>query len=71
MSDVIDVFWGHNTAMCDCCGVFNQNCEVYALDRGCSISLCRECIIGFYALLNAKPAPIIRLKRDIGEEKRK
>ncbi len=70
MSDVIDVFWGYST-MCDCCGTINQHCEVYTLDRGCSISLCRECIVGFYELLNAKPVPIIRLKRNTSEEKKK
>lgn len=61
MSDVIDVFWGQNSTICDCCGVLNQYSEVYMLDRGCNISLCRECIVKFYALLNAKPATIIRL----------
>ena len=69
MSDVIDVCWGHDNAICDCCGVLSQNCEVYALDRGCSISLCRECITRFYALLNAKPAKIIRLRSNSREER--
>ena len=66
-SDRTDVFWGHNGTICDCCGILNHRCEVYTLDRGCSISLCRVCIVKFYALLHAKPAPIIRLNRNPSE----
>ncbi len=67
--DVIDVFWGQNGVICDCCGVLIQNREIYTLDRGCSISLCKECIIKFYSLLNAKPATIIQLKKYPGEKR--
>ncbi len=65
MSDVIDVFWGNNTTICDCCGTINKNCEVFTLDRGCSISLCRVCIQHFQALLipNEKLPPVINLDK--------
>lgn len=65
MGDVIDVFWGCNGTICDCCGALNQDIEVFTLDRGCAISLCRVCIQDFQAFLipNPKVPPIISLEK--------
>lgn len=68
-SDEIHFFWGQNKYICDCCGALSQNSEIYTLDRGCTISLCRECITKFYELMNQKPATIIWLKRYPKDEK--
>lgn len=37
-------------SICDCCGVTNIDHQVFSVDRGCSITLCRECISRFASL---------------------
>ena len=48
--------------ICDCCGTTQREREVHTLDMGCSITLCRECVLRFYALLDkGRTRRILRL----------
>lgn len=60
--DDYEKFFDCDDMICDCCGTTQSESEVHTLDMGCSITLCRECILKFYALLDKdRTRSILRL----------
>ena len=55
--------------MCDCCGVTNEDHELHSLDILCEITLCRNCIQQFYALLSHSTKPAGKLTVLYGKAK--
>lgn len=43
--------FGHCDELCDCCGVTCDDQKLYTVEVACEVTLCRQCINRFYALL--------------------
>ena len=50
MSDQTYYDFGNDRSICDCCGATSLERQIFSVDRGCSIALCKECISKFVSL---------------------
>ncbi len=63
MNERYEEIFGYNGTMCDCCGVTEPGQELHTLEGNCGITLCRECILQFYAMIDRrKKRNIIRIE---------
>ena len=51
MNDFYD-FFAPDDSMCDCCGVSIDGHELHTVEGVCPVTLCRSCIMMFYAILD-------------------
>ncbi len=57
-------FW-QDGIICDCCGMIGNGQELHTLEGNCPITLCRECILKFFCMIERKKKEVIFELKDI------
>ena len=63
-------FLDHSDELCDCCGATCDDHVLYTIEVACEVTLCRECVCRFYALLdrNAKSVRTFKVLKGLNDE---
>ena len=68
MNDFFEFLEENDGSLCDCCGVSIDDHVLHTLEMACPVTLCRSCILRFYALLDQHNGCSLRVIRSDGSD---